>query len=173
MAEEEPKIPPYLPDTKPKLNLSSGNDFERITGATSQFVAGFDSIEKIRNALIFSAGAVIIFLFGWGGYRYVQIKIARETVAIHRENNTAPYLIEKIDGCFLWKTAQGINSYAVEHEQGYSKIIDAIVLKVVVFKELPKTGLKTICSVLKAYPATPDPIIENESELMPRQELIP
>lgn len=128
-----------------------GNNFEKITEATTNFVDGFDSLSKIRNTLVFGAGVVVISLLGWVGYKYTQVVIAKESVAISQAIKTSEYTFiarNESAECTVWKLTNN-NSYAVEYTEGHHPEIGSNVLRVAMFKEMPTADLNTICNLLK------------------------
>ena len=139
-------VPPSVSDNNFNIDDKLGNNFEKITGATSEFVNGLDSLAKIRNTLLFVAGIVAIGMLGWVGYRVTEIYSTEKTIGLQ----TNVFVTKTEDSeCVMWKIKQGKYNYVVEKDLGYNEEMGVTIKKVALLRTFPQKDLISICEKLK------------------------
>ena len=139
-------VPPSVSDNNFNIDDKLGNNFEKITGATSEFVNGLDSLAKIRNTLLFVAGIVTIGILGWVGHRVTEIYFTEKTIGLQ----TNVFVTKTEDSeCVMWKINQGKYNYVVEKDLGYNEEMGVTIKKVALLRAFPQKDLISICEKLK------------------------
>lgn len=140
------ETPPSVSDNNFNIDDKLGNNFEKITGATSEFVNELDSLAKIRNTLLFVAGIVTIGMLGWVGYRVTEIYSTEKTIGLQ----TNVFVAKTEDNeCVMWKINQGKYNYVVEKDLGYNEEMGVTIKKVALLRAFPQKDLISICEKLK------------------------
>lgn len=143
---KELDVPPSVSESNFNIDDKLGNNFEKMTSATSDFVNGLDSLAKIRNTLLFVAGVVTIGMLGWIGYRVTEIYSIEKTVSLQ----TNVFVTKTEDSqCVMWKINQGNYSYVVEKDLGYNEEAGVTIKKIALLKAFPQKDLISICEKLK------------------------
>ena len=137
---------PVSSDISLSIDEKTGDNFEKITEATTSFVDGFHSLPKIRNTLIFLAGILSLSLCSWAGYQLMQVHLAKESMLL----KDRIFIARSDDSdCLMFKIQSGQYKYVVEKRVGIDSEMNANISTAALFKELPTIDLTNICSKLK------------------------